>query len=421
MPKLTKSTSGLIFYDDFSVNNLIWNLSPSNYDNVSFGNGLRIHHNDTYTTLSILEPGKTYSFVCKLNHIPVNKDDIGGVIVMSNNVNYAECQSYISDGPSTYSNANLMEKVIIDYVDNAMSTKFTEYAVDDGTGAGTDPVTPPAGTDPVPGNFTDVFYPYIKFAKLGDLYSFYASSDGITWIEIGNTEIPDSNRVGFFLYAADAEGIESGNFTVEYAALYSNNYIVFDNIKPDQHIEIRTTDRLICTDQSGFVVRKDNKIIIDTTNVLMPLNNARFIVLQDNKIVYEYSIPSLIGGDSYSYGYNLKICVANQELSPENLFYLGEFIHNDHTVKLDIYNNEDYELRDLKVTITSYSVYYGGEETMSVSLYDENQDLYKFEKSVIIPSIKPTEGKSILLKLTDKVMQDFYKVAGSYRFKINIE
>ena len=424
MPKMTKLASGLILFDDFSVNNLIWNLSPSNYNNVEFNNGLRIFHNKKYTTLSILEPDRAYSFICKLNHTPVDKTDIGGVIVMSNTTSYAECQSYMAEEPSSYNNSDRTEQVIRDYIDEKLKD-YVQYDVDDDTvaepdsGTGTTVPSEPTSGDPT---FVDTLYPYIKFNKQGDLYSFFASKDGSEWIEIGNTEIPDSNRIGFFLYGVNDDVISNGSFVVQYVAMYNNNYVVFENIKTDQTIELRRKDgTVLCDINSPFVARKSNKILIDTTNMIMPIEDIRFIALQDGQIIYEYEIPKLFGGDSYAYGYNLKIAVNNEEIDQEKLFYLGEFNHNDQTVKIDIYNNEDYKLTNLKVSIASYSVYHGGEEVIGISLYDENQKDYNFTKSVVIPAINPTEGKSVLIKLTDRMIQDFYKVAGSYRFKINIE
>ena len=153
----------------------------------------------------------------------------------------------------------------------------------------------------------------------------------------------------------------------------------------------------------------------------MPFENIRLVILQNKKIIYEYEIPELIGGDKYSYWYDIKVCIDNQELNQEELFDLGTFYHHEQTIRVDIYNPEDYELENLKVSVTSYSPYYDGNETIGVSLYDENEENYSFSDVVTIPNIQPTEGKSILIKLTDKIMQNFYKKVGAYRFKINIE
>ena len=427
MPKLNKTESGLLLYEDFKQSSLIWTPSPNNYQDIEFGeDGLRIRHSDLYKTITLEEPEGNFSFMCKINHKPIDADDIGGVIIMSNDTFYAECQSYVATKPSYITNANQTEDQIIDFI-NQFLEKYVEYSIEDDEGIY--PSTSNSGSTSSSGesnssSFVDVMYPYIKFTKLNSRYTFWASTDCVNWIEVGNTELADSNRVGFFLYSFEKDTINS-NFYVEYAVLYNNNYVIIDNIKENQDIELRTQDGALIYDMNSCfcfsVKRKNNQIFIDTTLLKMPFENIRLVILQNKKIIYEYEIPELIGGDKYSYWYDIKVCIDNQELNQEELFDLGTFYHHEQTIRVDIYNQEEYELENLKVNVTSYSPYYDGNETIGVSLYDENEENYSFSDVVTIPNIQPTEGKSILIKLTDKIMQNFYKKAGAYRFKINIE
>lgn len=426
MPKLNKTESGLLLYEDFKQSSLIWTPSPNNYQDIEFGeDGLRIRHSDLYKTITLEEPEGNFSFMCKINHKPIDADDIGGVIIMSNDTFYAECQSYIATKPSYITNANQTEDQIIDFI-NQFLEKYVEYSIEDDDGIYPSTSTSNSGnTNSSDKNssssFVDVMYPYIKFTKLNSRYTFWASTDCVNWIEVGNTELADSNRVGFFLYSFEKD-ITNSNFYVEYAVLYNNNYVIIDNIKENQDIELRTQDGALIYDMnSNPVKRKNNQIFIDTTLLKIPFENIRLVILQNKKIIYEYEIPELIGGDKYSYWYDIKVCIDNQELNQEELFDLGTFYHHEQTIRIDIYNQEEYELENLKVSVTSYSPYYDGNETIGVSLYDENEENYSFSDVVTIPNIQPTEGKSILIKLTDKIMQNFYKKAGAYRFKINIE
>ncbi len=426
MPKLNKTESGLLLYEDFKQSSLIWTPSPNNYQDIEFGeDGLRIRHSDLYKTITLEEPEGNFSFMCKINHKPIDADDIGGVIIMSNDTFYAECQSYIATKPSYITNANQTEDQIIDFI-NQFLEKYVEYSIEDDDGIYPSTSTSNSGnTNSSDKNssssFVDVMYPYIKFTKLNSRYTFWASTDCVNWIEVGNTELADSNRVGFFLYSFEKD-ITNSNFYVEYAVLYNNNYVIIDNIKENQDIELRTQDGALIYDMnSNPVKRKNNQILIDTTLLKMPFKNIRLVILQNKKIICEYEIPELIGGDKYSYWYDIKVCIDNQELNQEELFDLGTFYHHEQTIRIDIYNQEEYELENLKVSVTSYSPYYDGNETIGVSLYDENEENYSFSDVVTIPNIQPTEGKSILIKLTDKIMQNFYKKAGAYRFKINIE
>lgn len=432
MPRINKAESGLLLYEDFKQSSLIWTPSPNNYQNIEFGEGgLRIIHSDLYKTITLESPEGNFSFMCKINHKPIDADDIGGVIIMSNDTFYVECQSCIMGTPSYITNSNRTEQIIIDFV-NDLLDKYVEYSIEDdngvypeessGTGSGTSSSSS-SSTNESSGTttYTDIMYPYIKVTKTGSRYTFLASTDCVNWIEVGNTELPDSNRIGFFLYSFEKD-ITDSNFYVEYAVIYNNNYVIIENIKENQDIELRTKDGALIYDMnSKTIARKGNRIYIDTTLLRMPFDNVRLVVLQNKNIIYEYEIPQLLGGDKYTYWYDIKVCIDNQELNQEDLFDLGTFYHHDQTVRIDIYNQEEYELQNLNVSITSYSPYYDGNETIGVSLYDENEEVYSFSDSVVIPSIRPTEGKSILVKLTDKMMQNFYKKPGAYRFKINIE
>ena len=426
MPKLNKTESGLLLYEDFKQSSLIWTPSPNNYNDIEFGkNGLRIRHSELYKTITLEEPKGNFSFMCKINHKPIDADDIGGVIIMSNDTFYAECQSYVATKPSYITNSNQTESQIINFI-NQFLDKYVEYTIEDDTGiypstTGSNSGNSNTSSGTSSSNFVDTMYPYIKFTKLNTRYTFWASVDCVNWIEVGNTDLPDSNRIGFFLYSFEKD-ITNSNFYIEYAVLYNNNYVIIDNIKENQDIELRTHDgALICDMNSSKVIRRNNQIFIDTTLLKMPFNNVRLIVLQNKNIIYNYKIPELIGGDKYSYWYDIKVCIDNQELNQEELFDLGTFYHHDQTIRIDIYNQEEYELINLKVNITSYSPYYDGNETIGISLYDENEENYSFSDFVVIPSIRPTEGKSVLIKLTNKIIQNFYKKAGAYRFKINIE
>ena len=426
MPKVNKTESGLLLYEDFKTSSLIWTPSPNNYDDIEFGEtGLRIRHSDLYKTITLEEPKEDFSFMCKINHKPIDADDIGGVIIMSNDTFYAECQSYVATKPSYINNSSQTEQIIVDFI-NQVLEKYVEYSIEDDTGTyptttGTSSSGGSGGSSSGSSSFVDVMYPYIKFTKIKSLYTFWASTDCVNWIEVGNINLSDSNRIGFFLYSFEKDTTDS-NFYVEYAILYNNNYVIIDNIRENQEIELRSEDgALICDTGSNIVARKNNQIFIDSTLLKMPFNNVRLVVLQNKNIIYEYEIPELVGGDKYSYWYDIKVCIDNQELNQEDLFDLGTFYHHDQTIRIDIYNQEEYELQNLNVSITSYSPYYDGNETIGISLYDENEENYSFSDSVVIESIQPTEGKSVLIKLTDKIIQNFYKKPGAYRFKINIE
>lgn len=437
MSKLNKTASGLLLYEDFKENSLIWTPSPNNYTNIGFSEaGLQIKHSDTYKTFTIQEPQDNYCFICKLNHIPINEDDIGGVIVMNNDTSYLECQSYIANKHSYVTNRDAEKEQILELLDEILEG-FVEYSVTDDSG--TFPENPATSTPSnivIPGGvgytsngtFEDIMYAYIKVVKKNTVYSFFASTNGKEWIEVGNSKYNDTHRIGFFLHSMSeltSDDLLKSNFYVEYAMFYDNNYVIIRNIKDTIHtLELRDENgSLICDNATnGMIKIKDSTAYIDTTLIKMPCNNIRLVMLNSSKkIIFEHNIKQLIGGDEYDFGYDLKVCINNTEINQDELFKLDTFKSKEQTVKINIYNQESFEITNLKVSISQYSIYYSGHETIGISLYDENEEVYDFKESVIIDSIMPSEGRSVLIKLTNKTVQDFYKKEGAYRFKLNIE
>lgn len=431
MSRINKTASGLLLYEDFKENSLIWTPSPNNYMNIGFSeSGLQIKHSNIYKTFTIQEPQDNYCFVCKLNHVPINETDIGGVIVMYNDTSYIECQSYIANKHSYVTNLDAQKQQILDFLDEIIGN-YVEYSITDDTGTYPEPrdlsTVPNGVSDTKNKTFEDIMYAYIKVIKKNAVYTFFASRDGKEWVEVGNTKFNDSHRIGFFLHSIEnltEEDLTKSNFYVEYAMFYDNNYAIIKNIKNDvARVELRDEDgSLICDNTHKMIALKNNAAYIDTTLLKMPYNKVRLVLLNSsNQLMMDYYIDQLVGGDIYEYGYNLGVYINNIEIDQEEVFKLNAFESNEHIVKIDIYNQEEFEITNLKVSIISYSVYYSGNETLGISLYDENEKNYKFEDSVIIDSIMPSEGRSVLIKLTGKTIQNFYKKEDAYRFKLNIE
>ena len=173
MAKLNKVSHGLLYCDNFSEQSLMWSLSPSDANCISFGdNGLQIKHNKNYVTYTIVEPSiEEYSCVVKLEHIPQSYNDIGGVIVMSDARGYAECQSYYSKDSSWLENSDpdLFMQAVEEKVSSLIDDTVVRWEEDDGLGK-TEIIKrelEDSGSDEDIGTavIIDKMYPYIKFTK----------------------------------------------------------------------------------------------------------------------------------------------------------------------------------------------------------------------------------------------------------------
>jgi hypothetical protein len=281
--------------------------------------------------------------------------------------------------------------------------------------------------------YKDTLYKYIKFTKTKYKYVFYASNDAKTWIEIGNVKFTDSGVIGFFIYGTeDEEILNNSHCFFKSLAIYNNRYIKIHKVNRNLDMEIYDEDGtiLLRTDNSTFTrifSRSDNECIINTMAMPMPIKNPTLKIYEKGnyeKLIGTYSLGEYIyGGDEFILERDIKLFIENKEINSFDLHDLGTFYNGSHYIKLDIYNNDEYTFNDVKIKVLKYSEYYTGEEPIKIALFDENKnkkDLV-YTKELIIDSIAPTEGQSIILKLTEKPIQNLYSVANDYRFKIFIE
>ena len=435
MSKLNKTSDGLFFFEDFSEQSLQWTLSPSDSNNLSFGdNGLQMKHNKNYTTYTIAEPSaEEYSCVVNLDHIPRTFNDIAGILVMSNTRDYAECQSYIATEPSTIVNSDIirLQDVVKKVVDD---NNYVQYFVDD-EDINIDNSELPSETksNNVAGVFVDTIYRYIKFTKLKHGYTFWASENGNSWIEIGNVKFNNSCTIGFFMYGTDdQEVLNNSHCYFKTFALYKSKYITFDGIDAEHEIEIYDGNGniLIRTDNVTSVhkVSRFNKqCIINATAMPTPIRNGKLRIY--SKTNYENTIAEFdlgeetYGGDGFTLERDIRLVIDNKELNPLELYDLGVFYRGSYYIKIDVYNKEEYSLANVKIKVIKYSEYYGGEEAVAVALYDENriESELVYNKEIVINELAPSEGRSFFMKLIDRPVQDFYMTANNYRFKVVIE
>lgn len=440
MTNLMKTQNGLLFYDDFSEKTLMWTLSPSDANCLSFGDkGLRMNHNRRYCSYTITEPAvDEYSCIVKLDHIPFDFSDIAGVLVLSSNKEYAECQTYLATGPSELTNSSQFETDIQNLIDITIaSNNLVQWTENDEqlpdinslTTINTDSDITTVSVN----NFIDTIYKYIKINKVKHKYIFYASTNSYDWIEAGNVSFADSGVIGFFIYSTeDQELIDNSHCYFNNFALFSSKYITITGVNRIYDMEIidgnnQVVLRTDMIEYQHIISRSNQECLINTTTLPMPILNARLRAYPKGyyeTTAFEFDLGEKVyGGDGFTLEKDIRLYINNKEIDQTQLYDMGTFYHGSYYVRLEVHNHEDYILNDVKVRVLKYSEYYGGEEPVGVALYSENQleSELEYKKQVVIDEIRPSEGKSIFIKLIDKPVQDFYKTANSYRFKIIVE
>lgn len=473
MADFVKKENGLLFEDDFQENSLLWQLSPSDYSILErTEDGLRIKKNASYTTLSIREPSlDRYSCYCEIQHNPFDEKDIAGIALFSNAQDYAECQSCKMTIPSGYQNSESLKDLVLSLIDNSIDakkyvkyqigfddtndnidfrtssqiasqgeTEWTEYCqrimdevlskkyvkwnyddLNSGTiqGENWEDVKDAANQSLLA--FQDKNYKYIKFDKINAGYSFYASVDGVQWIEVGTTGFDGIVNIAFFTNGSNnPEVINNTDFVVKKIILHSNRYIKITGIKEDYKFKIMKAGEEIASSGSwGVQQNGESTYYIDTHKLTLPFSGDLYLY-QDEAVVYHKSLENLYGGDELLFTYDLRVSVNNQEVFTDTLFELGTFIDNKQAFKIDLYNNESFDLRNVSIKVKAYSEYFSGADPIMIGVYDPNNISTEFKKELIIDKITSTQGVSLFITLDPKAVQNFYNNAESYRFKLVI-
>ena len=441
MATLNKTNSGLLFKDDFTEKTLMWTLSPSDANNVFFGDsGLQMKHNKRYVTYTIVEPSvDEYSCIVKIDHIPANYDDIAGVLVMSTVKDYAECQTFLATGPSELVNSEQVNLDIENMIKDAIADNVVTYSInadntiDGNTQAPTSSAHIHGASVDTDAPFVDKIYRYIKFTKNKYKYMFWASEDGNEWIEVGNVKFNNSGVIGFFIYGTeDKEILDNSHCFFKSFVLYNSKYITFEGIDRKYEIEIfdENGNIIMRTDDTKYMYninRSNKQILFNSTSTSLPIKNGILRIFPKNN--YEQTISQfnlgeeVYGGDGFTLERDIRLFIDKTELKPTELYDLGTFYRGSYFVKIDVHNNEDYILHDVTLKVLKYSEYYGGEEEIALALHLEGKSESElvYSKRVIIPEIKPSESKSVFMKLMDKPSQGLFDTGNAYRFKILIE
>ena len=455
MATLTKETGGLIYNEDFQESSLLWSLTPSDVDCLRFNQneGLRILHNDNYISYTFRDEPNTnefrnYVMLVELDHTPLTEEDIGGIIVLNNTNDFAECQTYLAKSPSNIQNYGENLDNFLDFYGD-LDARYVTFSFNDDNLAGdeefeeeneedeeeTTTVNPETG-------FVDTIYKYIKVVKTWlenssqRIYQFYASHNGIKWIEVGQVTYESSSSIGFFLYSTkNQELLRKGKFIVKHMYLYDSNYISINGINILQDFEIiskfdgKTLLRSDSTPWKNMVNTKSNNVIINTTNINLPIIDSYiriYVKGQYENTVAQYDLEGLtFGGDIFNIYYDIKIYIDNKEIEQGRPYDLGYLYKNDKKI-IVIYNNEDYDLANIKIKVIAYSEYYSGEEVIGMAFYDKNKvnqniNTYQYQNELMIPKLESRVGQEIILKLNELPKQEFYSAANDYRFKILIE
>jgi len=363
MNYLNKIVHGNLLEDNFTSLSMAWELSPNIPELIIENeNSIELLHGEEISRLLIDEPESEYTFCVKLKHEPFIMSDIAGVVILSDQNNYIEVQSYDDDMNNLYNQ--------------------------------------------------------IKIDKRNNRYLVYAKREKDSlWQYIGGSTLMDVTKIGFFVKGTPNE--QNSNLEIESVLFDRSTLIGFDNITENYFIELYDEENNLkaAKRQVG-----DLRLFLDTKVLDTPLKNYKLIVKNEKQeeVLTEF-LPDIYGGDVFIRDMNLTFFINGYEIDASQVLDFGKLDASIQYVDFAIRNNLSITENNKKVIISPVSNFYKGDEIIFVSELDNENNPIEFKKSIIINKIDPLETVNLRIKLdrTNFTQNIFYQ--NDFKAKIIVE
>ncbi|URZ09244.1 hypothetical protein [Clostridium felsineum] len=375
MAVINKTVSGFIYEEDFGQVNLLWDVHP-NANRIQFSNySVGLLHGDERVMMTIPTPSDDFVFQATIEHPTTTLSDVGGIVVLSTTDDQIECQSYY-DAFSTLPQNYSYIKVV----------KETKKEVNNGI-------------------INEI-----------QIFNFYASQNGTTWYLVGSSELPNANRIGFFLDGPNT--LWSNNFVIKNVAIYKSNIVTFNSLPSAFAISIKDSKKVEYA--TNLQTSKDeSNFYIDLTNAVLPLRNVTLCVYdKDGNTLVEADNLELYGGDMFDCETKVSFFINNNQVDPLSIVDIGRLTSSDNEYTITIVNDETTTMTGKKLKVVMYSNYYRGGKFASIAIKNTDTKSMVFGEEITLPDILPHDGVDIVIKVIKDTDNAGPYFSNQYRFKI---
>ena len=365
---ISKIKNGVIYNDDFSKNSLVWTITPQDSSRFNFSSdGLTLKHGENPILVTMpLHFNEENKFCATIDftHKPTIENDIASVCILADDNEYIECQSYFDSSKTTEDN-----------------------------------------------------YRYIRIIGDNYLYTFYKSNDMITWNEVGNGILENSNRLGFKLQGNDTDN--SSDFIIKNIQISSDNYVEVRNVNTNINTLTFKDDNSKITEIPYKIIC--NKIIFDVTEI--PINVKGTIIGKQNDLMVLNESLDMFGGNIYGRTHDISLYIDGQLVGNEEVD-LGTFIQADNFIECTLTNESDeIYLLDKRLSILLYNPLTKGYKDVNIALKEMNEldiENLDYKKQIYIDIIKPNETIYFEMKISksENIVLPFNN---KYKFLLSIE
>lgn len=361
MKQLTKSTSGLLYEENFGENlSLLWDLVPNNLNRVRLNkDSVEILPGSERVEMLMPCPSNT-EWVCQVNlsYAGRTSTESAGFVLKSITDNIAECEL---KGDT---------RELFDYLKMELDQEST--------------------------------------------FSLKASKDGQYWRDFGNSKMLDANRFGFFVN----ELTQYDPLVLKNITVCKNNFITIHDVPTDAVVVVYDSKGANITHK--FIIKKENNVlVIDGSNMMFPISYLKVLFLdKDYKEISTSELNDIYGGDVFDFSYNMTFKIDGVVLD-DNVHSLNIVSGPFSLYSVQITNNESYELKDKRLRIEASAMFNPGNIPVTIAETSsmDNVSNLDFKKELSL-SFKAYENKIFYIKI-EKVT-NIPTIDSEYRFKISL-
>lgn len=267
--------------------------------------------------------------------------------------------------------------------------------------------------DPVTG--TTYKYNRIRMIRRGDLWEGYGTDDnGVTWELIGVSYL-SAPKVGLVLHGNQEVDVDT--LDVKRVRMYRDTNIQVGNLMPGMKVQLLNS--------AGAVIREEickpdaDHVKLDVSTLTLPhVGKVRVYDHTGGLLEESTQMSDMWGGDIWWYGVKLDVEIDGSMLRQDREYQMGNMESGVIEKKIWIVNNNDIPLYNIRVSIQSYSEYFGWQWA------DIAKDVYNqpgsYQDMVFLGTIVEKDRVPLWVKITRQPEQQLASL-NDYKFRLLIE
>lgn len=227
-------------------------------------------------------------------------------------------------------------------------------------------------------NINTISHIKLKRNSNGNVY-LRASSDGIVWLDYGNTYFKDGYSVGFFNDSFNSQ------LDIDNVVIYKNDNVVINGVSSTDTISLYHNGVDITLDKTVDLSVNGNRATLDLCNCIIPLNDCKIVINEGSANESSIIVDKLYGGDVFEFSPDMYFTIEDVDGNDTYNFNLGQINQHEKTFIICLHNNSN-DTRYGKICVEPVSSYDKGFNMVSLQpIGADASDGTKELECVVIP------------------------------------